>query len=127
MREESSEKRDDFMELMLQMKNHGISSGKDDGKNEILEIKRANLTQYFTEKLFMTEQEIISESFLFFFAGFDTSSSTTTFAVWELALHPEYQEKLRKEINDVLAKHNGELTYDALSEMSYLDRVVKGV
>lgn len=107
LREESSEKRNDFMELMIQMKNHGISSGKND------------------EKLFMTEQEIISESFLFFFAGFDTSSSTTTFAVWELALHPEYQDKLRKEINDVLAKHNGELTYDALSEMTYLDKVVK--
>lgn len=88
--------------------------------------KKTNLTQRFTEKLFMTEQEIISESFLFFFAGFDTSSSTTTFAVWELALHPDYQEKLRKEINDVLTKHNGELTYEALFEMSYLDRVVKG-
>lgn len=74
----------------------------------------------------MTDDEIISESFLFFFAGFDTSSSTTTFAVWELTHHPEYQDKVRQEINDVLAKHNGELTYDALSEMTYLDMVIRG-
>lgn len=74
----------------------------------------------------MTDDEIVSESFLFFFAGFDTSSSTTTFAVWELSHHTEYQDKVRQEINEVLAKHNGELTYDALSEMTYLDMVIKG-
>lgn len=38
-REESSEKRNDFMELMLQMKNHGISleQEKSDGENGISE------------------------------------------------------------------------------------------
>lgn len=74
----------------------------------------------------MTDEEIISESFLFFFAGFDTSSSTTTFAIWELSRNPEYQEKVRQEINGVLEKHNGELSYEALSEMAYLDMVIKG-
>lgn len=36
------------------------------------------------------------------------------------------QEKLRQEINSVLAKHNGEITYEAMQEMKYLQMVIDG-
>ena len=49
-----------------------------------------------------------------------------TYALYELALHPEIQHKLRAEIMQVLNKHNGQLTYDGIQEMSYLDRFVSG-
>lgn len=78
------------------------------------------------EKLYLNDEEILSESFLFFFGGFDTSSNTSTFALFELSKHPELQEKLRTDILEVLEKHNGKLTYESLSEMTYLDKVVKG-
>jgi hypothetical protein len=41
-------------------------------------------------------------------------------------LHPEIQHRLRAEIIRVLNKHNGELTYDGIQEMAYLDMVVTG-
>lgn len=78
------------------------------------------------EKLYLNDEEILSESLLFFFGGFDTSSNTSTFTLFELAQHPELQEKLRTEILEVLEKHNGKLTYESLSEMTYLDKVIKG-
>jgi hypothetical protein len=42
-----------------------------------------------------------------------------SYALYELALHPEIQNRLRAEIMQVLNKHNGEVTYDGLQEMAY--------
>lgn len=43
-----------------------------------------------------------------------------------MARNPIMQEKLREEIITVLKRYNGQLTLEALNEMSYLDQVVKG-
>ncbi len=50
-----------------------------------------------------------------------------TFALYELAYRKEIQEKLRKEVIEVEKRHNGEITYEAISEMTYLDQVVNGL
>jgi cytochrome P450 family 6 len=68
--------------------------------------------------------DIAAQAFLFFLAGFETSGTTMSFALYELALHPEIQERLRSEINDVLKKHNNEISYEAINEMPYLDQVI---
>jgi cytochrome P450 family 6 len=68
----------------------------------------------------------VAQAFTFLTAGFETSGSTLCYALYELALHPEIQHRLRAEILKVLNKHNGDLTYDGIQEMSYLDRVVSG-
>lgn len=47
------------------------------------------------------------------------------FGLYELAHHPEIQDKLRKEIIDVSNRH-GSMNYDAIKEMEYLDMCVKG-
>lgn len=49
-----------------------------------------------------------------------------TFALYELALNPEIQEKMREEINAVLKKHDSKLTYEAMLEMKYLQMVIDG-
>jgi len=68
----------------------------------------------------------VAQALAFLIAGFQSSSSTLTFALYELALHPEIQQSLRAEIMQVLKKHDGKLTYDGIKEMLYLDRVVSG-
>jgi cytochrome P450 family 6 len=49
-----------------------------------------------------------------------------SFALYELALHPEIQQSLRAEFLQVLNKYDGKLTYDGIQDMLYLDRVVSG-
>jgi cytochrome P450 len=49
-----------------------------------------------------------------------------SFALYELAFHPEIQQSVRAEIVQVLSKHGGKLTYDGIKNLSYLDRVVSG-
>ena len=47
----------------------------------------------------MTDEEILENSFGFLFAGHETTAITLSFASYELALHPEVQEKLQSEID----------------------------
>lgn len=46
--------------------------------------------------------------------------------LFELARNPDIQEKLQEEVDRVIEKHNGEITYDALQEMTYMDMVIYG-
>ena len=68
----------------------------------------------------------MAQALSFLLAAHETSSTTLTFALYELALHPEIQHSLRAEIVQVLSKHDGKLTYDGIQDMSYLDKVVSG-
>jgi cytochrome P450 family 6 len=68
----------------------------------------------------------VAQALSFLLGGYETSGTTLSFALYELALHPEIQQSLRAEILQVLSKHDGQLTYDGIQDMSYLDRVVSG-
>ena len=69
---------------------------------------------------------LTAQAFVFFVAGFETSSSTMAHTLYELAQNHEIQDKLRQEIRDVYSKNGGNLTYADVKGMSYLDKVFKG-
>ncbi|XP_031632668.1 probable cytochrome P450 6a13 [Contarinia nasturtii] len=59
-----------------------------------------------------------------FTEGTETSNTTMSYALYELAKNPECQRKLYDEISKVLSKYDGQITFDAIQEMPYLDEVV---
>lgn len=89
---------------------------------------------------------LVAQAAIFFSAGFETSSSTMAFALFELAKsvredwmqiiqcnlsynkcilpQPEIQLRLRDEIQQTLAACDGELSYDIIKNMEYLNMVV---
>jgi len=69
---------------------------------------------------------IAAQAFVFFVAGFETTSTTMAFGLHELARNPHIQERVQNEIDTVLERHGGNITYEAISEMEYLDKVVSG-
>lgn len=71
-------------------------------------------------------EEAAAEAFAFFFVGFQPSSSIMQFALYELALNPEIQEKAQREIRRVIIEHNEELTYEGIQEMKYLECIISG-
>ncbi|KAK5641167.1 hypothetical protein RI129_009714 [Pyrocoelia pectoralis] len=72
----------------------------------------------------LTIEEIAAQAFVFFLAGFETSSTTMTFCLYELATNLDLQQKVRDEINHVLEKYGGKITYEAIMEMKYMTQVI---
>lgn len=72
-------------------------------------------------------KQLAAQVFVFFIAGFETSSTTASFALYELAMNPDVQSILAKEIDEVTAKHDGKITYNSLLEMNYLTQVIEGM
>ncbi|XP_024867536.1 probable cytochrome P450 6a13 [Temnothorax curvispinosus] len=73
----------------------------------------------------LTDSLIAAQAFVFFAAGFETSSTTISNALYELALNQKVQDNLRQEIDEMYAKHGENLTYDDIKKMDYLDKVFK--
>ncbi len=72
------------------------------------------------------EDTIMSNMFAFFVGSFDTSSSTLTYCLYELALNRQIQEKLRKEIINASKKQDCVLSYASLNDLKYMDMVICG-
>ncbi|TBU53791.1 cytochrome P450 [Dichomitus squalens] len=52
----------------------------------------------------LDDEELIAEMFTLTLGGHETTSTTLTFLLYELARYPEYQERMRQEIRGVRAK-----------------------
>ncbi|XP_011865317.1 PREDICTED: cytochrome P450 9e2-like [Vollenhovia emeryi] len=68
--------------------------------------------------------DMVAQALIFFLAGFDGTSKLMAFAVHEIAVNRDVQEKLQKEIDQVLEDTNGQAPYEAVNGMEYLDAVV---
>ncbi|KAG9343005.1 hypothetical protein JZ751_015223 [Albula glossodonta] len=98
----------DFLKLMIQSQ---ISTEQADKYTDDQPVKG------------LTDQEILSQSFIFILAGYETTSTSLSLLLYNLATHPECMKKLQEEIDDFFP-NNAQVTYDALTKMEYLDMVI---
>lgn len=67
----------------------------------------------------------MAQCFLFFVAGFDTTSITLSFLGYELTTNPDVQQKAYEEIAEMNRQLNGRpIDYDNLQKMHYMDMVI---
>lgn len=109
---------------------NGEATNRQDFMDLILELRQAKQVEEvpITEKeekksIEITEGLMAAQAFVFYAAGYETSATTLGFMFMQLALNPAVQEKVAIEIKEVLKRHNDKITYEALQEMTYLERV----
>ncbi|KAG8302117.1 probable cytochrome P450 6a14 [Homalodisca vitripennis] len=78
----------------------------------------------YEEKEGLTIEEITAETYLFFTAGYETTANTIMFCLYELACNSRIQDKLSWEVEEVLHRYEGDINYEALLEMTYMDQVI---
>ena len=113
-REQKNFTRNDFMQLLIQLKNQGYIS-VDKNEKEAEEVKDKNVNK-------MTINELAAQVFVFFVAGFETSSSTLSYCLFELARNIELQRKVQEDIDKVFKATGPDgFTYDLLGELKYVE------
>nr|XP_033323886.1 cytochrome P450 9e2-like [Megalopta genalis] len=72
----------------------------------------------------LTIEDMTAQAFIFYLGGFESTSILMCFAAYEIGVNPEIQKRLQEEIDEVLESNNGEVTYEAINDMKYLDAVI---
>ncbi|KAF1397777.1 Cytochrome P450 3A29, partial [Spheniscus humboldti] len=71
----------------------------------------------------LSDEEILAQALIFVIAGYETTSSTLSYISYNLATHPDVQQRLQDEI-DANLPNKATPTYNAIKQMEYLDMVV---
>lgn len=112
MRENQKCIRKDLFQTLIQLRNTGKVQVDDEWETIIAHNEQCKT---------MTLNDVVAQSFVFFVAGFETSSTTMSYCLYELARNPKIQQKVQNEIDSV-----GELTFEAINQMNYLESCIDG-
>ncbi|CAH2107637.1 unnamed protein product [Euphydryas editha] len=110
--------RNDFVDLILDLAAKGKITG-----NSIEHMNTDGTPKEVELEMDLTC--MIAQVFVFFAAGFETTSSATSFLLHELAHNQELQKNIQQEIDEVLMKYDNRLCYEAVAEMTLLDLALK--
>ncbi|ALC41832.1 Cyp6g2 [Drosophila busckii] len=112
-RERSQKTRNDLIDLLIDFKRATQQQSK---------------SQQQQSKQFVFEGDIlVAQAVLFFTAGFESSSSTMAFALYELARHPDVQQRVRAEIKSALIASAGLITQQLIDNLSYMQLILHEV
>uniref|UniRef100_A0A8C5MUY1 Cytochrome P450 n=1 Tax=Leptobrachium leishanense TaxID=445787 RepID=A0A8C5MUY1_9ANUR len=122
---------------------HGFTAGvvqqrkealKDKGLKEWIKSKQGKTKDFIDILLLsrdddgnqLSDEEMRDEVDTFMFEGHDTTASGLSWILYNLARHPEYQEKCRVEIRELIhGRDNEELDWDDLSQLTFTTMCIK--
>ncbi|KAL2763323.1 cytochrome P450 4F2 precursor, partial [Daubentonia madagascariensis] len=105
------------------------------GIDEFLKAKAKTKTLDFIDVLLLSKDEdgkelsdedIRAEADTFMFEGHDTTASGLSWILYHLARHPEYQERCRQEVRELLRdREPKEIEWDDLAQLPFLTMCIK--
>ncbi|XP_028643566.1 leukotriene-B(4) omega-hydroxylase 2 [Grammomys surdaster] len=107
----------------------------DQGGDDVLKAKAKAKTLDFIDVLLLSKDEdgkalsdedIRAEANTFMFGGHDTTASGLSWILYNLARHPEYQERCRQEVRELLRdREPEEIEWDDLAQLPFLTMCIK--
>ncbi|KAI5118708.1 hypothetical protein M0805_004508 [Coniferiporia weirii] len=94
-----------------------------EGKDVMSILLRENIKSEKEDRL--TDEELLGQMSTLIFAAEDTTSAALSKILELLARHPSSQERLRDELIEARTREGGDLAYDALHALPYLDAVCR--
>ncbi|CAH0723079.1 unnamed protein product, partial [Brenthis ino] len=123
--------RPDMIHLLMEAKKGQLTYDEKTGNENLQDTGFATVEESSVGKKsnnrVWSDCDLTAQAVLFFIAGFDTIATAMSFALHELALNPEIQERLAKEIQEEHSKNNGKLNFNAIQSMTYMDMVTSEV
>ncbi|PIC30021.1 hypothetical protein B9Z55_021404 [Caenorhabditis nigoni] len=86
--------------------------------------RKMNFLDILLKESSLSSEDVRQEVDTFMFAGHDTTTSSVSWACWNLAENPEVQEKVYKELVEVFGEDE-DVTYEKMSKLEYTERVLK--
>nr|AIJ00766.1 P450 CYP6 family protein 6 [Plutella xylostella] len=79
------------------------------------------------EKIHMKvdDEIIVPQLISIFAAGFETSATTMTMVLFELAKHPDIQQRVLNEVDKYNNDNNGNIDFDCTKDLPYLDQCIQ--
>nr|CAD7424637.1 unnamed protein product [Timema monikensis] len=120
--------KEDFLQVLIDLENLRKYRGEanhinQDATNPIKNIEASD-TWPQKELLGLDSRFIFVQYFMFWYAGTEMILSILNFCLHELAMNPDVQDNLREDVDSSLRQHGGELTYEAVNSMKYMDQVI---
>lgn len=124
--------RPDVIQLLIQAMDgklkHEVDPQHKDNETGFAVVEEHTSTEVDSKKINWSDVDIAAQCFLFFIAGFDTTSTTLTFATYEMMVASGIQDKLYEEILATKEALNGKLvTYEAIHKLEYMDAFISEV
>lgn len=107
--------REDMVDMLMRLREGQTSPKNKNSKGD------TNKNSPDTE---MDDETIVGNIVAFIVSGFETSVSTMTYALYELAVNQEIQDRVGQDTREAVARHGGHFTCEALEAMSQLDNVI---
>ncbi|KAL1398954.1 hypothetical protein pipiens_002300 [Culex pipiens pipiens] len=119
--------RPDFIQLLMQARKNLLQQDRKDSElsNVGFSTVEEHLQTTNETPMKWTDLDITATAASFFFGGIETTATLLSFAVYEISLNSDIQDKLQQEIDSIQAGlGNNLLTYESVQSMKYLDMVV---
>jgi cytochrome P450 family 9 len=114
----------DMIHLLMQVREDDLrEDGSSSGANPESEISNMPDDTRGT-KMSLSIDDIAAQALVFFTAGFEVVAILLSFTTLLLSVHQDIQQQVKDEIDEVLAEHGGQVTYEAVQRMRHLDNVV---
>ena len=121
-RKETKIRRNDLVDLMIDATEGKLELTEDDQSQAKHETEYTVTEQNQKKSKDVKYGQVISTAEILLVAGYDTTGTTMSYIIYELAMHQEFQDILFEEIEE--AKSSGGLSYDTIQSLPYLDAVI---